>query len=60
MHTGDYQISTDSSIWPYTSIQDDDGLLIEDKFEFHPFTTKIGSYATFFMIKSPTNHIYKR
>jgi hypothetical protein len=28
--------------------------------EFHPYTTTIGTYAAYYLVKSPTNHIYQR
>lgn len=39
---------------------DDNGVMIEDRFELHPFTTFIGSYASYLIVKSPTKYTYQR
>lgn len=57
----DYTVSTDYSIWPYSSIAEDKGCMVEDLAVNHNFQTNInGTFVTFYLAKSSNSIIYTR
>jgi hypothetical protein len=38
----------------------DKGIFIEDKLIFHPYTTFQSTYASYYLVKSPTTYTYQR
>lgn len=60
MYVSDYTITTDNSIWPYSQTTEDKGLIIEDKIINHPYTTFLGTYSCYLIVKSSTSYRYDR
>jgi hypothetical protein len=61
LYFSDYTVTTDSSIWPYTSTQQTAGAIVEEPPNTCSFqTTKNGPFVLFNLVKSPRSIVYTR